>query len=150
MMENHTVTNTHTVTTTQIKVINGTILAEDNELDSEYDLFYWANFVPHFVDGNFVIIGECGFDKECEKSDFIFDYDEESDTVFIRNYRVTVCDEKEYIRFDTHIKYKTPRKDEDEIYVIPWIRFPRTKDGVSVPQLIERIFGRIPKEMMFL
>jgi len=138
----------HTVTTTQIKVINGTISAKDNDLDSEYDLFYWANFVPHFVDGDFLIIGECGFDKECEKSDFVFDYDEDSDTVFIRNYRVTVCNPEEYIRFDSHIKYKTPRKDETP--VIPWIRFPRTKDGVSVPQLVERIFGRIPKVMMFL
>ena len=144
-MQDH---NAHTVTTTQIKVINGTILAEDNDLDSEYDLFYWANFVPHFVDGNFLIIGECGFDKQCEKSDFMFDYDEESDTVFIRNYRTTVCNEEQYTRFDTHIQYKTPRTDD--LIVIPWIRFPRTKDGVSVPQLIERIFGRIPKAMMFL
>ena len=147
-MQDNTITNTHTVTTIQIKVINGTILAEENDLDSEYDLFYWANFVPHFVDGNFLIIGECGFDKQCEKSDFMFDYDEECDTVFIRNYRTTVCNKKEYIRFDTHIKYKTPRTDD--LIVIPWIRFPRTKDGVSVPQLIERIFGRIPKVMMFL
>ena len=144
-MQDH---NTHTVTTKQIKVINGTILAENNDHDSEYDLFYWANFVPHFVDGNFLIIGECGFDKQCEKSDFMFDYDEESDTIFIRNYRTTVCNEEQYIRFDTHIKYKTPRTDD--LIVIPWIRFPRTKDGVSVPQLIERIFGRIPKVMMFL
>jgi len=145
---NTTVTNTHTITTIQIKVINGTILAEDNDLDSEYDLFYWANFVPHFVEGNFLIIGECGFDKQCEKSDFMFDYDEESDTVYIRNYRTAVCNEKEYTRFDTHIQYKTPRTDD--LIVIPWIRFPRTKDGVSVPQLIERMFGRIPKVMMFL
>jgi hypothetical protein len=142
MMENHT------ITTRQIKVINGTILAEDNNLDSEYDLFYWANFVPHFVDGNFIIVGECGFDKECEKSDFIFEYYQDNDTVTITNYRITVCNLEDYIRFDSHIKYKTPKKHDTP--VIPWIRFPRTKDGVSVPQLIERIFGRIPKVMMFL
>jgi hypothetical protein len=142
MMENHT------ITTREIKVINGTILAEDNNLDSEYDLFYWANFVPHFVDGNFIIVGECGFDKECEKSDFIFEYYQDNDTVTITNYRITVCNLEDYIRFDSHIKYKTPKKHETP--VIPWIRFPRTKDGVSVPQLIERIFGRIPKVMMFL
>jgi hypothetical protein len=138
----------HTITTRQIKVINGTILAEDNNLDSEYDLFYWANFVPHFVDGNFIIVGECGFDKECEKSDFIFEYYQDNDTVTITNYRITVCNLEDYIRFDSHIKYKTPKKHDTP--VIPWIRFPRTKDGVSVPQLIERIFGRIPKVMMFL
>ena len=138
----------HTVTTTQIKVINGTILAEDNELGTEYDLFYWVNFVPHFLSGQFLIIGECGFDKECEKSNFFYEYDEESDTVFITDYRITTCNAEDYMRYDLHIKYKTPKNHETT--VIPWKRFPRTKDGISIPQLIERIFGRIPKVMMFL
>jgi len=138
----------HTVTTTQIKVINGTILAEENDLGTEYNLFYWANFVPHFVSGQFLIIGECGFDKEYEKSNFFYDYDEESDTVYISDYRITVCNEEDYARYYLNIKYKIPRKDET--IVVPWTRFPRTKDGVSIPQLIERIFGRIPKVMMFL
>jgi hypothetical protein len=138
----------HTVTTTEIKVINGTILAQDNDLGTEYDLFYWANFVPHFISGDFLIIGECGFDKEYEKSKFFFEYEEESDTVFITNYRIAICNPEEFSRFDLRIQFKTPRADD--LIVIPWIRFPRTKDGVSVPQLIERVFGRIPKVMMFL
>lgn len=138
----------HTVTTAQIKVVNGTILAEDNDLGTEYNLFYWANFVPHFVGGDFLIIGETGFDKEYEKSKFFFEYEEESDTVFIRDYRSAICNPEDRERFDLHIKLKTPRTDG--LITIPWIRFPRTKDGVSVPQLIERIFGRIPKVMMFL
>jgi hypothetical protein len=142
----------HNITTIQIKVVDGTILAEDNDFGSEYDLFYWANFVPHFVAGEFIIIGECGFDKECEKSNFSFEYDEESDTVTITNYRTAICNPEEFARYDLHIKFKRPRKDEtiEETIAIPWIRFPRTKDGVSIPQLVERIFGRIPKVMMFL
>jgi hypothetical protein len=142
----------HTVTTIKIKVVDGTLLAQDNDFGSEYDLFYWANFVPHFVAGNFIIIGECGFDKECEKSNFLFEYEEDSDTVTITNYRTAICNPEEFARYDLHIKFKRPRKDEtiEETIAIPWIRFPRTKDGVSIPQLIERIFGRIPKVMMFL
>jgi hypothetical protein len=142
----------HTVTTIQIKVVNGTILAQDNDFGSEYDLFYWANFVPHFVAGEFLIIGECGFDKECEKSNFSFQYEEESDTVTITDYRTAICNPEEFARYKLHIKFKKPRTDEtiEETIAIPWIRFPRTKDGVSIPQLIERIFGRIPKVMMFL
>ena len=137
----------HTVTNTPMKVVRGTILADDNELGTEYNLFYWANFVPHFYTGHFLIIGECGFDLTCEKSNFSFDYAEETDTVTIREYRLTVCEPEMYARYDMHIKYGTQRKDE--IIVIPWKRFPRTKDGVSIPQLIERIFGRIPN-MLFL
>ena len=142
----------HTVTTIKIKVVNGTILAQDNDFGSEYDLFYWANFVPHFVAGKFLIIGECGFDKECEKSNFSFEYEEESDTVSITNYRTAICNPEECKRYNLHIKFKRPRTDETitETIAIPWIRFPRTKDGVSIPQLIEQIFGRIPKVMMFL
>ena len=142
----------HTVTSVQIKVVNGTLLAQDNDFGSEYDLFYWANFVPHFVEGEFLIIGECGFDKECEKSNFLFQYEEESDTVSITNYRTAICNPEEFARYDLHIKFKRPRTEETitETVAIPWIRFPRTKDGVSIPQLIERIFGRIPKVMMFL
>ena len=138
----------HVVTLTTMKVVNGTILAEDNDLGTEYDLFYWANFVPHYVAGEFFIIGECGFDKECEKSKFFFEYYEESDTVTVKDYRITVCNPEEYTRYDLHIKYKTPR--QDDVLVRPWKRFPRTKDGVSLPQLIEHIFGRIPKIILFL
>ena len=39
----------NTVTNLEIKVVKGTILAEENELSSnEYNLFYWANFIPYF------------------------------------------------------------------------------------------------------
>jgi hypothetical protein len=138
----------HTVTTTELKVVNGTILAENNDLGTEYDLFYWANFVPHFEAGQYLIIGECGFDKEYEKSKFFFEYEEASDTVFITNYRTAICNPEEFERFNAHIQFKTPRSDG--LVAIPWIRFPRTKDGVSIPQLIERVFGRIPKVMMCL
>ena len=137
----------HIVTNTTIKVVRGTIMAEDNELGTEYNLFYWANFLPRFNAGYFSIIGECGFDLTCEKCDFEFDYAEETDTVRIRDYRLTVCEPELYARYNNQIKYATQRKDE--IIVIPWKRFPRTKDGVSVPQLVERIFGRIPN-MLFV
>lgn len=138
----------HTITNTPIKVVRGTILANDNELGTDYNLFYWANFVPHFSTSQFFIIGECGFDLTCEKSKFFFEYEEESDTVYVKDYRLTTCEPEIYAQYDLHIQYGRPR--EDKMLVIPWKRFPRTKDGVSIPQLVERIFGRIPRVMMFL
>jgi hypothetical protein len=138
----------HTIANTNIKVVSGTILAQDNGFTSEYDLFYWANFVPHFTKGHFFIIGECGFDLVNEKTKFFFEYAEDTDTVTIKDYRLSVCSPEVSARYYLHIKYGTPRK-EDTI-VIPWKRFPRTKDGISVPQLIEQIFGRIPTVMFFL
>lgn len=131
-----------------VKVINGTILAQDNSFGPEYDLFYCANFVPYFTPNKFIIIGECGFDKEYEKDNFLFIYDEEIDTVTIKNYRTAICEVEEYARYESHIKFATQRNDD--MCSMPWIRFPRTKDGVPIPQLIERIFDRIPNVMMFL
>lgn len=138
----------HTITIESIKVVEGTILAQDNSFGPDYDLFYWANFVPHFTEKRFIIIGECGFDKEYEKCNFSFDYDQESDTVYVRDYRTAVCGMEEYIRYESHIKFKT-QKTEDTCS-LPWIRFPRTKDGVHIPQLIARIFDRMPGTIMFL
>ena len=39
----------HQVSNIEIKVVKGTILPEENELGSEYSLFYWANFVLHIA-----------------------------------------------------------------------------------------------------
>ena len=33
---------------------------------------------------------------------------------------------------------------------LPWIRYPRTKDGVLIPLLIEKIFTRIPSKIVFI
>jgi hypothetical protein len=138
----------HAIINTQIKVVKGTIAGEENTLGPDYNLFYWANFVPHFNAGHYFIIGECGFDLVCEKSKFFFEYVEETDTVTVKDYRLTTCEPEVSARYNLHIQYGRPR--DDDVLVIPWKRFPRTKDGVSVPQLIERIFGRIPRIMLFL
>ena len=82
-----------------------------------------------------------------EKTKFFFEYAEETDTVTVKDYRLTVCSPEVCSQYDFHIKYGTPRKEET--IVIPWKRFPRTRDGISIPQLIRQIFGRIPK-MVFL
>ena len=131
----------------EIKVVQGTIKPEDNELESDNALFYWANFVPHFTTSHFFIIGECGFDLVNEKTKFFFEYAEETDTVTVKDYRLTVCSPEVCAQYDLHIKYGTARKEET--IVVPWKRFPRTRDGISIPQLIRQIFGRIPK-MVFL
>ena len=39
---------------------------------------------------------------------------------------------------------------EENTYSLPWIRYPRTKDGVLIPLLIEKIFNRIPSKIVFI
>ena len=138
-------------TSAEIKIVKGTILGEDNEASYEYDLFYWANFIPHFDNKIIIIIGECGFDVKYEKKEFNFKYNIETDTIYVPQiYRITTCSEKIYNRYLEHIDYdehntlKTVKEN-----TIPWIRFPRTKDGIIVPELIEKILGRIPNKIYF-
>ena len=140
--------NENSTTNTEIKVVKGTILGIDNEASGEYDLFYWANFIPHFENKTVKIIGECGFDTVYEKREFIFNYDTETDIVIVHQpYRITTCSKELYNRYSKHIYYNDNNTVEGAR--LPWIRFPRTKDGVMLPELIEKILGRIPNKIVF-
>lgn len=139
--------NENSTTNTEIKVVKGTILGPDNEASGEYDLFYWANFIPHFENKTVKIFGECGFDTVYEKKEFIFNYYTDTDTVIVHQpYRITTCSDELYNRYKKNIYYN------DNIIEgarLPWIRFPRTKDGVMLPELIEKIMERIPSKIIF-
>ena len=139
--------NENSTTNTEIKVVKGTILGPDNEASGEYDLFYWANFIPHFEDKTVKIIGECGFDTVYEKKEFIFNYYTDTDTVIVHQpYRITTCSDELYNRYSKHIYYNDKTVEGARL---PWIRFPRTKDGVILPELIEKIMERIPNKIIF-
>lgn len=133
----------------EIRVSQGIIKAHENELVDNSDIFYWANFVPHYDKKKFIIIGECGFHPKKEKTHFIFDYNKETDTVtFDQHYKKCICSKDFYDAYSKSIRYNK-RKSNEEL-ILPWIRLSKTKEGVVVPLLIERIFGRIPKKMNFI
>ena len=139
--------NENLTTNTEIKVVKGTILGPDNEASGEYDLFYWANFIPHFENKTVKIFGECGFDTVYEKKEFIFNYNTETDTLKVdQPYRITTCSEELYNRYSKNIYYNDKIVEGARL---PWIRFPRTKDGVMLPELIEKIMERIPSKIIF-
>ena len=133
---------------TEIKVVKGTILGLDNEASGEYDLYYLADFIPDIENKTVKIIGECGFnDVLYERKDFIFNYDTETDTIKVdQPYRITTCSDELYNRYSKHIYYNDKIVEGARL---PWIRFPRTKDGVMLPELIEKIMGRIPNKIIF-
>ena len=136
------------LSTVNIKVVKGTILPNENEMTDNYELFYWANFIPHFNNKTTLIVGECGFDTVCEKNKFTFEYNSETDTIFVNDtYRNCLCSPELYEKYYTNIHYNDNKKQNK--WSIPWIRFPRTKDGISIPLLIERILGKIPDRMIF-
>ena len=129
---------------TTITFSSGTIKDEGNE----YDLIFYAHFVPNLFSNHIDVIGEAGFDKQREKDEFRFVYYPDEDRVVFpsRSYRVTVVDTAVYDKYKNNVELK----NTDNIPSLPWIRYPRTKDGILIPQLIERIFGKIPAKMVFL
>ena len=130
----------HMIKNIEIKVVQGTIEPEDNELGCEFALFYWANFVPHYDGKAIFVIGEC------EKEAFFFKYNLETDTVlFDEKYRMCLCSPEVYNKYYLNIKMQ----NNERMLAIPWIKLS-PKSGVSIPQLIERIFGNIPASMVFL
>ena len=124
----------------EIKVVQGTIKPEDNELESDNALFYWANFVPHYDGKTIFVIGEC------EKKTFFFTYNLETDTVFFsEKYRMCLCSPDLYNKYYLNIRVPI----NEQMLAIPWIKLS-TKSGIAIPQLVEQIFGNIPASMVFL
>lgn len=142
---------------------SGVIKTDENMCSDEYDLIYWAYFIPNGFNNKIVrIIGEAGFDPECEKNDFEFEYFTEPDLVVYNSkyYRTTVVSEEQFNTYKDNVVYEDKETgsfsasnslsaSEDNIYSLPWIRYPRTKDGVLIPLLVEKIFGRIPSKIVF-
>jgi hypothetical protein len=141
-----------------VTLSTGTIKAEDNECSGDYDLIYWAYFVPNEFENNINILGECGFDPEYEKKEFRMYYYPECDTLIYREemYRTVIIQDELFNRYKDNIIYRgetdivaNTLEIENNNYSLPWIRFPRTKDGITIPLLVERIFGRIPSKIIF-
>ncbi len=148
-----------------IRYASGTIKIDENMCTMEYDLLYWAYFVPNDFNNKVInIIGEAGFDPVYEKNKIAFDYYPEDDLVIckISNYRITIVFEETFNKYKEHVIYRSgdsvigikdvlasSKEQKEENRALPWIRYPRTKDGVLLPVLIEKIFGYIPSKIVF-
>jgi hypothetical protein len=145
---------------------SGIIKTDENICSDEYDLLYWAYFIPNGFDNKIVrIIGQAGFDPKFEKDDFEFHYYTETDVVVCDNmfYRKTYVSNETFNQYKDNIVYEnnsatassvsttttTTSSEESLEPLLPWIRYPRTKDGVLLPLLIKKIFGRIPTKIIF-
>lgn len=151
----------NTICEKSIKFSSGTIKTNENMCSDEYDLIYYAYHVPNEFNKNVInIIGEAGFDPEFEKDSFKFDYYKDEDLVIYRNnyYRSVCISDELFDKYKDNVFYRgetddvassIPLKNENDKNALPWFRYPRTKDGILIPQLIEKIFERIPTKIVF-
>ena len=140
-----------------IKYTTGTIKTDENICSDDYDLIFWSYFVPNEFNKKVInIICEACFDCECEKNSFAFDYYPEQDLVIYKNdyYRTTVTTDEMFNKYKNNVIYRgetdvLASSNNDNTSTLPWIRYPRTKDGVLIPLLVEKIFNRIPSKIVF-
>jgi hypothetical protein len=142
-----------------IKHSSGVVKPDENTCSNEYDLLYYAYFVPNDFNKKVInIIGEAGFDTECEKDNFAFDYYPDEDLVIYKNnyYRKGVVSEETFNKYKDNVIFRGKTdvlaSSMDLIEnngLLPWIRYPRTKDGILIPLLVEKIFNRIPSKIVF-
>jgi len=134
----------------------GTIKLDENTCSDEYELFYWSYFSPNEINENVInIIGEAGFDREFEKDKFSFTYYIDEDLVIYENlyYRTVGISDELFNKYKDNVFYRSETdivaSSKDDVHSLPWIRYPRTKDGVLIPLLVEKIFNRIPSKIVF-
>lgn len=142
----------HTENHVDCRIIKGTVPADKNPCsgDYEYDLFYQATFVPLLCpNGTQMVVCEIGFDLYYERKTITFEYNPQSKTVYYEAEYRSVHDPQEYQRFKHMMYYNNRKKMMSGRNSLPWICFPRTKDGISIPLLMEYIFKNEVNRIVF-
>ena len=130
----------HTVSETGCRLVCGRIPADQNECSGGEDLFYRATFVPLLSPGKrYYVVCETGFDVYYERQTIRFTYDEDSGVVRYTDEYRTVNAKDDYSLLGNLVYYEKRERMLCGKDSMPWIRFPRTKDGVSIPLLIHWI-----------
>ena len=141
----------------QIDYINMTYDGKINKFDN----IFTADIINEYVSKNSHILhvyGTIGYSADTEEVEFI--YDKKENIIYVYgNYRLLSCDFECELFKDTYNisydKYWTVEKDRPLIKLIelthnkeyeidneciPYYRYPRTKDGLSIPRIIYNVF----------
>ncbi len=134
-----------------VKHITGMIPHTENTCSDGYDLFYKATLVPMISVNNneYYVLIETGFDIYYEQKTFTCIYDSNRKTVTVQEQYRSVYDPESYEKYKSRIYYMNREMVKNGKDGVPYIRFPRTKDGVTIPQLIDAIFQNEENQIIF-
>ena len=86
----------------------------------------------------------------CERTVIHFHYNARSGTIVYEDDYRTVNSEEDYEQLKHLVVYRKRERMLNGYGGFPWVRFPRSKDGVSIPLLLWYIFnGSHPKDLHY-
>lgn len=131
-----------------LRCVKGAI---EEPIQCPYPVFYKARFCPQ-SDGIVRIDGIAGFDAEYERTHFTWNWNPALNQLIIADWtREQMVPREVFDKYKTYVSsvYKdnlnfTAPIRTDNIHAFPYYRYPRTKDGPLIPELVEHVIGNIP------
>ncbi len=132
-----------------------------DDIIKKFDNIFTADIINEYISRNTNILhlyGTIGYSEDTEDVEFI--YDKISNKIYVNNnYRLLGCDfesnlfknsyeicNEKYWTLNKNVSTKIEEINLDEKYEhletdgIPYYRYPRTKDGLSIPRIIYNVF----------
>lgn len=113
-------------------------------------VYYNTRFREH-PDGYTIIDGVAGFDALYEKSRFRWIWKPQEKMLVVGDWQrregVPACVFGQYVDNIFYMregKIVTAVADEEDVGCLPYYRYPRTKDGPKIPELVMYVFGFLP------
>lgn len=115
-----------------------------------YPVYVQAHWMPFF--DCFHILGRAGYDLESESADFHFAWYEETRTLLVYHPYRWIVYEPEYMLHRGRFEYI---REEDAMRqnAVPYYRFPHTKDGTTLLEILGVLFqarGGLPQRIVLL
>jgi hypothetical protein len=123
---------------------------ENYEINAGVDadrVFVQAQWIPFFDSVH--ILGRVGYDLVSESADFHFVWHEGSRALMVHPPYRWLQHDSEYEAHQDKFAYL----NEEDIGNVPYYRFPRTKDGTTLIEILEVLFARrggLPKRIVLL
>jgi hypothetical protein len=131
-----------------------------------YDIIFTANIITEFISNNSHLLyvkGTIGYSADTQDANFI--YDKKTNIIYVESYYRLMTGEIENeiytegfeVSYDKYWKFENNNLNEYKMNVnyesiensMPYYRFPRTKDGISVLRVIYNVFKIFSYEKVF-
>lgn len=115
-----------------------------NKADNSQRAHMQVQWVPFLNEMH--VLGRVGYDLASESADFHFVWHDTDRTLFVRQpYRWLVCEEE----YEEH-KERFVCVEIDHVGAVPYYRYPHTKDGTTLIEILKVLFREMPCRIMLL